>query len=146
MQVHRKNNEEHRVLYTHQTSVVDTTTTQSVIRNGGSSFTSRPLLSLLHTNIISFITMLMFLTLDHSAGLYFPRISPGSVPCMNTTTVSWMPNQTRRTNRHVQARMRSQICTLFSTHIVPSCVSCYYRRSHVLCSRNLVISIMYMHF
>ena len=34
MQVHRKNNEEQRVLYTHQTSVVDTTTTQSVIRNG----------------------------------------------------------------------------------------------------------------
>ncbi|KAI5119428.1 hypothetical protein M0805_009879 [Coniferiporia weirii] len=33
LQVHRKNNEEHRVLYTHQTSVVDTSTTQSVIRN-----------------------------------------------------------------------------------------------------------------
>lgn len=40
LQVHRKNNEEHRVLYTHQTSVVDTSTTQSVIRNGEYSYLS----------------------------------------------------------------------------------------------------------
>lgn len=33
-QVHRKNNEEHRVLYTHLTSVVDTKATQGIIRNG----------------------------------------------------------------------------------------------------------------
>ena len=36
LQVHRKNNEEHRVLYTHQTSVVDVSATQKVIRNGES--------------------------------------------------------------------------------------------------------------
>lgn len=34
MQVHRKNNEENRVLYTHLTSVVDTKATQGIIRNG----------------------------------------------------------------------------------------------------------------
>jgi len=33
LQVHRKNNEEQRVLYTHLTSVVDTKTTQGIIRN-----------------------------------------------------------------------------------------------------------------
>lgn len=34
LQVHRKNNEEHRVLYTHLTNVVETKTTQGIIRNG----------------------------------------------------------------------------------------------------------------
>jgi len=33
LQVHRKNNEEQRVLYTHLTNVVDTKTTQGIIRN-----------------------------------------------------------------------------------------------------------------
>lgn len=34
VQVHRRNNEEHRVLYTHFTNVVDTGATQGIIRNG----------------------------------------------------------------------------------------------------------------
>lgn len=38
LQVHRRNNESRRVLYTHLTSVVDTKTTQSIIGNSASSF------------------------------------------------------------------------------------------------------------
>jgi hypothetical protein len=34
LQVHRRNNENRRVLYTHLTSVVDTKATQSIIGNG----------------------------------------------------------------------------------------------------------------
>lgn len=68
-QVHRKNNEEGRVLYTHFTSVVDTKATQGIIRNGK---------VLLPCGLgYSFLISNWFLDMDNSSRFDIPRLSSG---------------------------------------------------------------------